>query len=253
MEVTPVFSFIKNQIKKIGASAVTAAVLGRLLYWYAYFVYLTNQFDYVGWPEKERLEGKAFFVTFWHGHLLAPPFLGFRFYKPKKSSDKRWYLLASMHRDGRIVAETAHCFGGEVIDGSAKKGGVAAGLAINRLMESSSILFMAPDGRKPGYKLTKGIVRLASQTGKPVYLCAFSTSRGFRFNTWDKFFFPLPFGKGVVMCDEAVFIPPALTPEDIAQWQDVLEKKLLALTARAEAYVGREVSAFLTQTEEEKK
>ena len=237
---------IKGKIKQIGASGVTASVLGAALYYYARLVYATTRWEFIGWPEDKREAGESFFVTFWHGHLLAPPFIGFKYDAAKKQKCK-WYLLASLHRDGRIVAKTARMFGGDVIDGSAKKRGVAAGLAIIRLMEESSILFMAPDGRKPGYKLTKGIIRLASQAQRPVYLAAYATSRGKRLKTWDRFFLPFPFGKGVVILDEPVNLPADLTDEQVEEWRGRLEKRLLALTAKAEERAGRKVSDFLKQ------
>lgn len=237
---------IKAKIKQIGASEVIASILGAALYYYARLVYATNRWEFVGWPEDKRESGESFFVTFWHGHLLTPPFIGFKYDAAKKQKCK-WYLLASLHRDGRIVAKTARMFGGDVIDGSAKKRGVAAGLAIIRLMEESSILFMAPDGRKPGYKLTKGIIRLASQAQKPVYLAASATSRGKRLKTWDRFFLPFPFGRGVVIFDGPVNLPADLTDEQVEEWRARLEKRLLALTVKAEERAGRKVSDFLKQ------
>lgn len=242
-------SFFKNKIKQIGNSALTGKILGRVLYAYCFLIYKTNRFEFIGWPEEKRKKGEGFFVSFWHGHLMAPTFIGFHYKNPQNEKIK-WYLLASLHRDGRIVAETARCFGGGVIDGSSKKGGVGAGLTINRLMEASSIIFMSPDGRKPGYKMTKGIIRLASQTEQPVFLCAFATSKGKRFNTWDKFFFPFPFGKGVLMISEPVIIPPDLSSKDIEQWKEKLEVMLSDLTAKAEKYVGRQVPDFLMRKEE---
>lgn len=238
----------KKIIKQIGASKFVASFLGAALYYYTSLIYRTNRWDFIGWPEDKQKNGESFFVTFWHGHLMLPSFLAFK-YDVRKKQETKWCLLASLHRDGRIGAQTAKKFGGIVVDGSKKKRGIAAGLTIVRLMEDSAILFMAPDGRKPGYKLTKGIVRLASQSQKPVFLAAFATSKGIRLNTWDKFFFPFPFGKGVVILGEPVFLPEDLSDEQIVEWQNRLEKKLLDLTAKAEEHVGRKVPDFLKQGE----
>jgi hypothetical protein len=59
-------------------------------------------------------------------------------------------------------------------------------------------LAITPDGPKgPRHQVKDGLVQLARLSGRPVVPMAFACSRGHRFQSWDRFLFPYPWGKGV--------------------------------------------------------
>lgn len=101
---------------------------------------------------------------------------------------------------------------------------------------------MAPDGRKPGYKMTKGLVALASESGRPIVFTAFSVKRAKIFKTWDRFMLPLPFNKGVILNTEPIYVPAELDAEQTEVWRKKLEKRLLDLTRLADERAGRKNS-----------
>jgi hypothetical protein len=58
-------------------------------------------------------------------------------------------------------------------------------------------LAFTPDGpRGPRHQVKDGVVQLARVTGRPIVPMAFACSKGHRFNSWDHFLLPFPWGKG---------------------------------------------------------
>lgn len=225
-------------LKKIGKMAIVQELIGYLFYLYTRFVFHTTRWTAEGWPYSFDDEKRPFFMSFWHGRLMGATFAKF-YFKPKKLQP---YVLISLHRDGRAVAAAMRHYGIKTVDGSSKRNGTAAGLAIMRLMKEDALMAMAPDGRKPGYKMTKGLVALASESRCPIVFTAFSVKRAKIFKTWDKFMLPMPFNKGVILCSEPIEVPSDLNAEQTEVWREKLEKRLLDLTRAADERAGRGTS-----------
>ena len=222
--------------KKIGKSQIVQTLLGRLLSLYVRFVYKTSSWTVEG-SMDEYLHGDfSYLIAFWHGRNLSD-----LFYKMKYEAemDKKVSVLISMHRDGRIMASAMKGVGIETIDGSSKRGGAVAALdIIKTLKQPGNIVALAPDGRKPGYKMTDGILTLAKKSQKPIVLSAFSVKRGIVLKTWDKSLVPLPFNKGIVMLSKPIYIPANLEHTEIEKWREILERRLTELTLEADKRIG---------------
>jgi len=118
-------------------------------------------------------------------------------------------VLISGSRDGELIARTMDCFGMGAVRGSSRRGGRAAFRELVQLGKEPLDLIITPDGPKgPRRELKDGIVELARITGRPVVPMCFVSSRGHRFSSWDRFFFPYPFGRGVYAYGEAVKYVP---------------------------------------------
>ena len=222
-------------LKKIGSSTFVQEFLGFLFFLYTAFVVKTSRWTIEGWPKDRDDGGNSFLLLFWHGRIFATPAIHF-IIRPKI----KCYVLSSLHRDGRIMASTNARWGAETIDGSASKGGIGAALTIRRALKKSSLIAITPDGRKPAYKMTKGAIIMARDSGCPIMPCSYSSSRAKQLKTWDSFLLPLPFGKAVTLIGEPVFVPKDAGEEDIEKYRQIVEDKLTALMNEADRRVGRQ-------------
>ena len=134
-------------------------------------------------------EGSNVIFCFWHDQLLmmAPGYPG-----PKAS------VMISASKDGELIARTIAYFNMEAIRGSSSRGGRAAFRSMVDLGREPVDLVFTPDGpRGPRHEIKDGVVQLARVTGRPIVPAAFACSNGHRFNSWDRFLLPFPWGKGV--------------------------------------------------------
>lgn len=136
------------------------------------------------WKENQRL-----LFVFWHDQL----FLMAKAYRGNGAK-----VLISASRDGELIARTMEYFGIGAVRGSSRRGGRAAFRELVQLGEEPFDLAFTPDGPKgPRHQIKDGVIELARITGRPVIPLAFACSRGKRFNSWDRFLLPFPFGRGV--------------------------------------------------------
>jgi len=140
--------------------------------------------------------------VFWHARMLMIPRL----------SRGIWhgYMLISSHRDGGFIADTMHLLGIETVRGSSTRGGARAMRKMLRaVQEEHRHLAITPDGPKgPREKVQKGTIQLALKAGLPIIPVCYATKRHWRVNSWDHFYIPQPFTRGVFVFGEAVIVDP---------------------------------------------
>lgn len=220
--------------KGIGNNAFVQTLAGRLVYLYVLFVYKTSRWTMVNLHDDYVNGDKSFLFAFWHGRALSDMFLMWH-HKPRKKVS----VLISLHRDGRIIASAMEWLGLETINGSSKRGGAMAALdIIRKLRRPANIVAIAPDGRKPGYVMTDGLVQLASKSRHQVVLSAFSVKRGKMMKTWDRYLLPFPFNKGVLVFSDPIDVPADLDKNGVEQWRADLEKRLIDITREADRLAG---------------
>jgi len=140
--------------------------------------------------------------SFWHARLLMMG-IGLRGCKG--------YTLISPHRDGGFIADSLRLQGFKSIRGSSSQGGSRALRQMIRKSKSELCDFgITPDGPKgPREKVKPGIVLLAKKTGVKIYPVMWATCRGWRITTsWDHFYIPKPFTKGVFVFGDPLLISP---------------------------------------------
>ncbi|MSP01117.1 MAG: DUF374 domain-containing protein [Acetobacteraceae bacterium] len=151
--------------------------------------------------------GKPAIYTFWHEFLpLMPalPMLARRFpdYVPTPLS-----TLVSQHRDGRLIGTVVRHFGIKPVHGSTSRGGANGVRRLLGLLRRGASIGITPDGpRGPKREAAQGVAQLAALSGVPILPCAVRTSRRVVLNTWDRMAIPLPFGRGVVVCEPAIAV-----------------------------------------------
>jgi lysophospholipid acyltransferase (LPLAT)-like uncharacterized protein len=99
-------------------------------------------------------------------------------------------------------------FGIEPVLGSSSRGGANGLRRLIALLRQGAMIGLTPDGpRGPRRNAAQGVAQLAAAAGVPILPCAARTSRRVVLNTWDRMPFPLPFGRGVVVCGPAINVP----------------------------------------------
>ncbi|MDQ6959750.1 MAG: lysophospholipid acyltransferase family protein [Mariprofundaceae bacterium] len=147
-------------------------------------------------PEQKEL----YLYAFWHARMLMMP-------RPFR---KHWhgYMLISDHRDGGFIADTMRLLGIPTVRGSTTRGGARAMLQMIRAVKDECRhLGITPDGpRGPCEVVSKGTVQLAMKTGLPVVPICYATSRCWRANSWDRFYIPKPFSRGIFVFGDPIIV-----------------------------------------------
>jgi lysophospholipid acyltransferase (LPLAT)-like uncharacterized protein len=145
--------------------------------------------------QKER-----YLYAFWHARMLMIPRL----------TIGQWhgYMLISAHRDGGFIADTMHLLNIETVRGSTTRGGARAMLQMLRAVKDENRhLAITPDGPKgPREVVQKGTVQLAMKAELPVVPVCYATKRHWRINSWDLFYLPQPFTRGVFVMGDPVIV-----------------------------------------------
>jgi lysophospholipid acyltransferase (LPLAT)-like uncharacterized protein len=148
-------------------------------------------------------------VVFWHNRMAMAPFAW--------RSRTPFYMLISHHSDGRLISRIVKKLGIHTVQGttSHQKGGSAVRGLIRCLKEGGSV-GITPDGpRGPCEVLKEGVFMVSLLSGCDVLAVSFVTSRNVRLSSWDRFFVPLPFGKGGFYWSHPVAAPTSAEEKDI--------------------------------------
>ncbi|ATX81365.1 hypothetical protein Ga0123462_0490 [Mariprofundus ferrinatatus] len=176
-----------------------AWLLPRLIKVVIAFLSHTVRWQYVG-DRYDPADPARHIFAFWHARLLM---MG------TGLKGCRGYTLISEHRDGALIADALHLQGFRTIRGSSTRGGARALLQMVRTFEKERCDFgITPDGPKgPREKVKIGTVQLAKKTGLPIRPVCYASRRQWRItSSWDHFYIPKPFSRGVFVYGEPVSI-----------------------------------------------
>jgi lysophospholipid acyltransferase (LPLAT)-like uncharacterized protein len=176
-------------------------------------------------------------IAMWHGQHFMMPF--FR-------RNYRFKVLISRHSDGEINAIAAERLGVSAVRGSGDhggrfhvKGGVSAFRNMAGLLAEGWNMALTADVPKVSRVAGLGIIKLASESGRPIFPVALATSRRIVLNNWDRSEVNLPFSRGAMVVGEPIRVPAAASAETLEQARYALERALNAGTERAHAIVDR--------------
>lgn len=234
-------------LKRFVKSAFAAGLASVLIAAYIRLVHATSRWTFIGKDDFEAAaaEGRGVILAFWHGRLLMAPTV-------RSETERRVFMLISAHRDGEIIANGVRSFGVEFIRGSAanpkkpekNKDGAPAIIQMAEALKNGHVVGVTPDGpRGPGEKVNKGVIRLAQMTGALIVPAAYSTSRGKRLSTWDRFLVAAPFSKGVYIAGKPISVPAEKTPEAVESARQSVENALIDVTRRADEFASRKDAA----------
>ena len=194
------------------------------------FIYLLLKPDTIG---EERLnliwsEGQHVIIATWHDQLLL--------ISPRYDGGAAKVLI-SKSKDGELIARVISYFGLEAVRGSSNRGGRAAFRELVQLSKEPFTLGITPDGPTgPRHQLKEGVVQLARLSGRPIVPLAFACSHGHRFQSWDRFLLPYPWGKAVYAVGEPLYYDENETVED---FQSRVQAAMDANTRYAGEYLNQ--------------
>jgi len=220
----------------MAAASFLITVYIRLIVW-------TSQRRIVG---KEHLVGaaaggKGVILAFWHGRMLLAATV-------RDVVDSRMYMLVSVHRDGEIITNAVKPFGIDFIRGSAAnpkkrerdKSGASATAQMIAALNNGDAVGFTPDGpRGPAEKVKIGLVKLAQLSGAPILPVAFSSSRGWRLKSWDRFLLSLPFSRCRHVAAPAVWVAPDSDDEALETAREQVERALKDVCRQADLLAER--------------
>lgn len=206
---------------------------------YLRFVHLTSSLK----TEPQDIYERAgpdlpIILAMWHGQHFMAPFI--------KKDGYRAKTLISRHRDGEMNAIAAEWLGVETIRGSGdhgrefhRKGGVGAYRQMLQALDEGYNVALTADVPKISRVAGPGIVRLARDSGRPIYPVAIASSRRIELNNWDRSVVNLPFSRIAGVVGDAVRVAADASDDALEAARKAVEEKLNAATARAYAIVDR--------------
>lgn len=224
---------MKRIIKKILKLKIIQKTLGFLIFLYMHFVYLTSRKEFVFEKNfnKDEFEKNKGVFAFWHGRLALMAFT---------TNKVQMNVLSSLHPDGRMVAYAMEMFGFKIIDGSSSKKSFSAFRTILKRCAKGESIAITPDGpRGPREKIGKSnIIKVAIKTKLKIYPITFSAKKIIRINSWDNFYFPLPFNTIYFLYADPIIPGADCSEENAEHYKKYLEAKLKNLCYRADHMAG---------------
>lgn len=175
----------------------------------------------------QRQQGGAALVT-WHGRILLPVFV---------LRGKPICAIASLSRDGELLHRVYSRFGGVSVRGSTNRQALQALRGATRMLRDGYLLTMTPDGPKgPAGQVQGGILLMAQKAGTPIIPVGAAAQPAWYLHTWDRFLVPYPLARATVTFGEPLFIPPQADGAQLDHLAHVLEQRINAMIAQAEAF-----------------
>jgi lysophospholipid acyltransferase (LPLAT)-like uncharacterized protein len=205
---------------------------------YLRFVWTTSRFAMEPAEPYRLYEAQQpVIIAMWHGQHFLLPFLRRQY---------RFRVLISRHSDGEINAVAAERLGVGTVRGSGDhgtrfnvKGGVAGFKGMLESLEQGWNMALTADVPKVSRVAGRGIIKLAQESGRPIFPVSLATSRRVVLDNWDRSEINLPFSSGGVVVGDPIRVPKDADTTMLQQARATLEKALNAATVRAHAIADR--------------
>ena len=184
----------------------------------------------VGREHREAIEraGRPVLHAIWHQRMVAG-ILRFPYHGT--------VTMASMSRDGDVIAGFLFWWGFRAVRGSSSRGG---GEALTGMVEAlrgtTRWAALPPDGpRGPARRCKAGVVRLAEELDAPILPVGTSSARPRFLRSWDRYLVPLPFSRCAVVFGEPV---RRAEGEDVDGFLSRVDAAIDAMTEEADRICG---------------
>lgn len=163
---------------------------------------------------------KPVIFALWHAHQCA-----------LYANEDRCNLnvMISKSNDGDIIAAATEHMGIKVVRGSSKRSGTAASLALLEKLEQGECAAITIDGPRGPFGVVKeGVINIAKISQVPIVpMVWYSPSKWLlKFNTWDKFRFPLLGVKTIAVYGEPIYVASDCSPEQAEEYRLTVENKI---------------------------
>ncbi len=197
------------------------------------FIGRTNRLHCVNNDLLETISKKndPFIFSVWHSRLMLPIY-HFR--------NKNLAALVSHSKDGEYITQLMKRFGFHSARGSASRYGAEGLLGLLHWLKHSGNAVVTPDGPKgPREKVRAGVIQLAKLSGAPIIPTGFSCTRSHRFQSWDRFMLPLPFGQIFLVTGEAIHVPENADKAVLEECRLRLQKEMRRVTEEVDRLAGQ--------------
>ena len=185
---------------------------------------------------KLKGEGKNIILTTWHSRL----FLTVYYYRYKLGG-RNICVLISSSRDGEFIARVIKKFGYSAIRGSSRHYEKNAHEEMLKRLSEGFDMGITPDGpRGPAEKVQQGVIHIAAESGCPIVPITFNTSKNTRLNSWDRFVFPHPFSRAMIIFGSPIYISSNASKEERLKKGEELESVLNRITIMADKQFTKE-------------
>jgi len=147
-------------------------------------------------------------------------------------TNSNFCTMTSTSTDGEMMTRFLKLMGYQSIRGSSTRGGAMALLQMIKICSSQKLNpVIAVDGpRGPIYKVKKGVIELAKQTGFPILPVAVTYSSAFCIKkSWNKAMIPKPFSRATIKFGRQIIVPNTTDRTKLESFRVELEKELLTL------------------------
>jgi lysophospholipid acyltransferase (LPLAT)-like uncharacterized protein len=223
-------------LKRASKSEWGQSLLARLAVLYLRFVDWSLRWTVEAPPATAALMAgrEPVIVAFWHGRMLIARG-GWR------NEPERLHVVISDHSDGRLIARAIGYLGFSRIRKPRRGGETSALREMRRVLERGDCVGITPDGpRGPRMHAKAGAIKAAQLTGVPIVPGSGSSSRRRLFGSWDRFCLLLPFGRGLLLWGEPIYVPRDADKASVEIARRALEDSLNALSAKADRALGFE-------------
>lgn len=221
--------------KRLLRSSFIQALFAYLIYLYARAIYKTTHWDVIGKEYRNQVidSGRPFIGLFWHGRILLAanvPHIPFPLI----------HVMISKHGDGDFIARVIRHFGYSLVRGSSRKQGAVSAIHESlAILASGKHLAITPDGpRGPRMRVNSHVIDIAKMSGALILPFSVSASGATALNSWDRFLLPKLFQKGVIIFDAPMEVPAHTTKQEAEHLRLELEKKMIAMSQKADSIVG---------------
>ncbi|MEE2525348.1 lysophospholipid acyltransferase family protein [Hyphobacterium sp. HN65] len=229
-------------LRSLTSSAVLQTALSWVLAKYMQVCAASKRWERRGTEHRDvcTQTGDGFIAAFWHSRITLS-FMGWDRKAPQTPT-----MLISRSKEGDFIARFARNLSIATVRGSSRntrktkqKGGLTAFRDMVRAIENRACMGLTVDGpRGPRQRASMGVIQLARTTSKPIMIFSLSVSNKKVFNSWDRFILPFPFGKGVVIWKEPLYVPPDADDDMMEALRLELEMRLNDATREADEAVG---------------
>ena len=224
---------IKTLRRRLERSDVLTRMLGGIVAAYAWICYRTIRWKWHGYEDlKSALAEGPVVLLVWHSRLMLCA--------PHLRVVPRFYTIHDEKPAGRLAGASQRYFGMRPIEMSTKGSNQTANREILKALKTGASVGLTVDGpRGPARVVKQAPLDWARISGAPVFLYAFSCTRQWRANSWDRLLVPRPFGRGcasVRRWDGAV--PRRASEDEMAALRDRIGAALDAHQAEVDAAIG---------------
>jgi lysophospholipid acyltransferase (LPLAT)-like uncharacterized protein len=231
-----------RSLKRILSAPAVQKAIGVTAAEYLRLVYRTSSVVTVPSDIYEQIEPELpVIIAMWHGQHFMMPFV--------KQERHRVKVLISRHRDGEINAIAAERLGIGTIRGSGthgsdfyRKGGVGAYKGMLDALAEGFNVALTADVPKVSRVAGMGIVKLARDSGRPIYPIAVTSSRRIVLDNWDRTTINLPFSRLAGVAGDPVRVAESAGEEELERARLALQNELNATNEKALAVADGKTS-----------